>query len=532
MSLSQVSECLSCQRGCSLGVVLPHLAAVVIDRVEVSPACLQLWVHPRAEDAACRRCGRISRRVHSRYGRRLVDAVIGGRPVAIRLAVRRFFCDTADCPMATFAEQVEGLTSRYARRSPRLAAMLTAVAVALAGRAGARLAALLGMTASRSSMLRLLLAVPEPGTGLVRVLGVDDFAFRRGRIYGTLLIDVETGKPVDLLADREADTLEAWLQAHPGVQVICRDRASGYAEGAARGAPAAVQVADRWHLWHNLAEHAEKAVARHRGCLAGPGPDLPARDPRAKGAVLAARTRHRYEQVQALRAQGKGIKAIKRETGLATDTVRRFWRAASAEELLGKTGGRRPSVLDEHKPYLHQRWNQGCTSALQLFGEIRARGYPGGYGVVRDYLRPFRTASATPAAWSTPPKVREITSWMLRHPDSLDDDQRAKLGQARARCPHLDALAGHVTEFAKILTSRHGQRLDAWIAAADASDLQDLHSFTHGLKRDHDAVLAGLTLPYSSGAVEGNVNRLKMIKRQTYGRAGSALLRKRVLLAT
>jgi transposase len=219
-----------------------------------------------------------------------------------------------------------------------------------------------------------------------------------------------------------------------------------------------------------------------------------------------------------------------RELGLAKETVRRFYRAASVDELLAKARDRRPSILDDFKPYLHQRWNEGCTNVWQLHAEIRGQGYRGGYGTVRDYLQPFRALAAAPPATPAPPKVRDVTSWMLRDPDSLDDDEKFQLKQARDRCPHLDALAGHVTEFAKILTGRHGERLDAWIAAADADDLPDLHSFTHGLSSDYDAVLNGLTLPWSSGAVEGNVNRIKMIKRQMYGRAGFALLRKRVLL--
>ncbi len=224
-----------------------------------------------------------------------------------------------------------------------------------------------------------------------------------------------------------------------------------------------------------------------------------------------------------------GIKPIMRELGLAKETVRRFSRAASVDELLAKTRDRKPSILDGWKPYLHQRWNEGCTNVWQLHAEIRGQGYRGGYGTVRDYLQPFRALAAAPPATPAPPKVREVTSWMLRDPDSLDDE-KAKLAQARERCPHLDALAGHVTEFAKILTGRHGKRLDDWIAAVDADDQPDLHSFTTGLKHDYDAVLNGLTLPWSSGAVEGNVNRIKMIKRQMYGRAGFALLRKRVLL--
>jgi transposase len=533
-----------------LQVLLPHLAGVEVRCVELGAARLCIWAHPRAGEAACPGCGRSSRRVHSRYERRLADAAIGGRRVVIRLRVRRFFCAWPGCPAATFAEQVDGLTTRYARRSPPLGAMLAAVALALAGRAGARLAGLLGVVAGRSSLLRLLGALPDPETGQVTVLGVDDFAFRRGHNYGTILIDIGTRRPVDLLPDREADTLTAWLRDHPGTEVICRDRAGAYAEGARAGAPQAIQVADRWHLWHNLAEHVEKAVARHMACLSqapetiappppgtGPAPDLEqaatvAAAGRTEQYALVKRTRERYAAVQALRAQGKGIKPIMRELGLAKETVRRFARAASVEELLGTARAGRPAILDQHKPYLHERWNAGCTNVLQLHAEITARGYRGSYGTVRDYLQPFRALGAAPPARPARPKVREVTGWLLRHPDSLDADEQVKLKQALARCPHLDATARHVAAFGDMMTGRHGERLDAWITAVDADDLPDLHSFTHGLKRDHAAVVNGLTLPHSSGAVEGNVNRIKMIKRQMYGRAGFGLLRKRVLLAT
>ena len=210
--------------------------------------------------------------------------------------------------------------------------------------------------------------------------------------------------------------------------------------------------------------------------------------------------------------------------------MHRFTRAAGLDELLASARAGLPGILDAHKPYLHQRWNEGCTSITRLHAEITARGYRGRYQTTREYLAPFRALTAAPPP--PPPRVRDITGWMLRHPGSLNATEQASLQQIRQRCPHLDALAGHITQFARILTGLHGERLDAWTTAVNAAALPELHSFTTGIKRDYNAVLAGLTLPHSSGAVEGNVNRIKMIKRQMYGRATFDLLRKRVLLTT
>jgi transposase len=527
------------------------LAGVLIERVEQIRDAVWLWARPRAETAVCAGCGQESARVHSHYERRLADAAVAGQRVTLCLRVRRFLCRTNNCVVKTFAEQVEGLTTRYGRRTVLLAEMVTAIGVALAGRAGSRLAARLGLATGRNALLRLVRRLPDPEVGAVPVLGVDDFALHRNRSYGTVLIDMGTRKPVDVLADREADTFADWLREHPGTEVICRDRSGAYAEAAERGAPDAVQVADRWHLWHNLAEQVEKTVAAHHSCLREQeieeemAPEAPVESEtadlvaeaeavhadRRANSVLVARSTERFEQVQALKAQRKGIKPIMRELGLAKETVRKFYRATSVEEVTATSRAGRLSVLDEFKPYLHERFNAGITNVSALFREIREQGYRGGRGTVAGYLAPFRAVGAAPSAKPSVPKVRHVTSWMLHHPDDLDDDQRLQLKQVRTACPHLDAAAGHVTEFAKILTNQGGERLDEWMTAVEADDLPHLHRFVRGLRRDYQAVLNGLTLPHNSGAVEGNVNRIKMIKRQMYGRANFDLLRIRILHA-
>ena len=361
-------------------------------------------------------------------------------------------------------------------------------------------------------------------------------------------MDVATGEAIDLLPDREAGTLESWLKAHPGAEVICRDRAGAHAEGARDGAPDAIQVADRWHLWHNLGEYAEKAVAAHRGCLTRPagaaedgsgGPASPGqgtppaeseglRDVCGRERPLVARTRDRHAAVHGLLAAGNSEREAARILGLSRGTVHRFAAAASAAELLGKATSRQ-SKFDRYKPFLRQRWNDGITSAAALHAELQVKGWQGSVQAVERYVRPFRAMTAAPPPGPVIPSTRQITRWLLSRPAALDEDDQAQLAGIQDRCPHLDALAGHVRSFAEMMTRRRGQQdLEAWLAAVEADDQPELRSFANGIRRDQQAVTNGLTLPYSSAAVEGNVT--KMIKRQMYGRASFALLRKYIIL--
>ncbi|MGW3818695.1 ISL3 family transposase [Streptomyces sp. NPDC005046] len=525
-----------------LGIVFPHLEMVRVERVWVEDGVVRVKAGTLDGGLPCPSCGVCSCRVHSRYRRQLADAAVGGCPVVVDLSVRRLFCDVADCARRTFAEQVEGLTIRYGRRTVVLVALVQAIALALAGRAGARLAAVLHVVVSRVTLLNVLMALPDPCPPAPRVLGMDDFAIRRGRRYGTVLVDVESHAVLDLLPGREKEPVAAWLAGHPGIEVICRDRAGAYAEAARAGAPGALQVADRWHLWDNLATAVERTVIAHRPCLQTPEVSAPSArriaaappstlDPDTGAEKwLVTRTRERHQAVHQLLARGWTISAIARELGLARHTAERYAHCKNLGGLI--EGALRTTRLDDYKPYLIRRWNEGCTDAARLFREIQTQGYPGRTPqAVRRYLRPLRTGLGSIRSPAPVLKPQQVTNWIMWNPQHLRDDEERQLGEVLSRCPELTAARSHVHAFAQMVCGLGGHRLSAWTDAVHADDLPALHAFADGLQRDHNAVTAGLTLPWSSGPVEGHVNRIKMLKRQMYGRAGFALLRKRVLLA-
>jgi transposase len=301
---------------------LPHLTGVLVDRVEVVGGAVRMWASPRARTVPCPRCGSPATRVHSRYERHLADSPVGGRKLVLRLRVRRWFCDGTACAVRTFAEQVDRLTVRHRRRTPMLRTMPERVAVALAGRAGSRLVGSLSAPASRSTLLRLVMSLPDPSAVTPKVLGADDFALRRGQHYGTVLIDCETGAPLELLPGRDSQTLADWLAAHPGVEVVCRDRSGAYAEGVRLGAPGAIQVADRLHLWQNIAKAVERCVIRHRGCLVPLSQGAPDSDmanlqsqQEEPAGRFAQRARLHHAKVHELLEQTHSIRGIARGLG-------------------------------------------------------------------------------------------------------------------------------------------------------------------------------------------------------------------------
>lgn len=488
----------------------------------------------------CPGCRARARRVHSSYERSLAERPLTGRELRVRLRVRRFFCDRSSCRKKTFVEQVSGLSERYRRSSLGLKRWLHAVAVELGGRPGERLCRKLSLAAGRSQLLKLL-APPPVAERAPRVLGVDEFAFRKGRTYGTLLVDVEAGQVVDVLPDRTSETFASWLREHPGAEIICRDRASAYTRAVKEAAPHAQEVADRWHLLQNLAAAVEKTCHQHRSCLrkradeetaqlpdAPPLMDLPLQElPRTQ---IIERTRHRHADIHRLVAAGWTISAIARRLKLDRKTVRRF-RDTDLEQLLSSAHERRPAgVLEPFKPYLNTRFTEslGQVSGSRLFLEIRERGYRGSRQVVRKHLAALRAGNAEPVRADIP-SPRKITGWIMRPRESLTDQQEERLLEVRLACPDITRACDLARAFTDLVRNRRGSFLLEWIRQAEQGAPKPMSGFAGFLRQDLDAVTAGLTLHWSSGVVEGHVNRVKTLKRAMYGRASFTLLRTRIL---
>jgi transposase len=504
---------------------------LVIDEVVNDGARLQVRARTTLSEAACPRCATTSSRVHAWHVRRLTDLPAAGRAVLVELRVRRLVCQNTQCPQRTFREQVGQLAVRCARRTLRLTSTIGRLAVVLAGRAGAAVLAGLGVSVSRSTMLRALMALPIPQEPVPRVLSVDDVALRRGRRYMTVVIDAVTHRRVDVLADRKAATLTAWLREHPGAEIVCRDGSAAYAEAIRQGAPQAVQVSDRWHLWHGLAGAVEKAVIAHSGCWRPDPSTRPARTAAAsRGSApvraLDERTRARHGAVHELLGQGVGLLECARRLGLSLNTVKRYARADTAEQLL------RPprygtTLVDPYRDHLRRRLAaEPDVAATRLMSEIRELGYTGSANLLVRYLNQGRADTGR-----TPPPPRRLVSWIMTRSADLPPHEQRHLDDLLATCPHLTTLVERVREFARLLTARLGGELDGWMSAVEASDLPALHAFVRGLRKDLPAVVAGLTLPYSNGPIEGTNTKVKLLKRQMYGRAGFDLLRKRILLA-
>lgn len=458
-------------------LLFPWLSSFDLNEIGVLDHSLSVQLTARQTEAACPRCAQPSPGVHSRYQRRLVDLPCAGLPVALRLAVRKFFCRNPACPQVVFSERLGEVAAPYARRTLRLRQEQTSLGFDLGGEAGARTAQRQGMPVSADTLLRLIRQTPPPAYVTPRVLGVDDWALRKGQVYGTILVDLEQRQPVDLLSDRSAATLEQWLKAHPGVEVIS------------------------------------------------------------------------YRTVRDLAASGLSWRQIAQRLDLSYRTVRKF---ACADQFPEQATRRSvASKLDPFLPVLRQALTAGEDNALQLWRHLRDDlGYTGSRTLVSRWVahhrhlspprspdQPRPTHRGKPPLTAPPaPAPHRLSArqaaWLLVRPsETLDEQERQqleRLGHAAAEVQTAYTLA---QEFINMIRQRTNANFKDWLARSEATEIPELRAFVAGLRRDKAAVVAALSLPYSNGQVEGQINRLKFIKRSMYGRANFDLLRQRVLAA-
>jgi transposase len=532
--------------------------------VDDTTAQITLSVRSTQARVPCPLCAIPARRIHSRYERTLADLPWAAYRVRLQLHVRKWFCRNRHCPRRIFTERLPTVAAPWARRTLRLAQRLIALGVALGGTAGVRLGHAWDLAVSRNTLLRALRRRPLPALPTPRVLGVDDFALRKRQTYGTILVDLERRQPVALLPERTADTVAQWLQDHPGVEVIARDRSSAYAEGARHGAPAAIQVADRFHLLQNLRETLDEVFTTHHqaldavnaalrqqpvalpdGTVAVPVP--PRATPKAvqqRAAQRAARRQALYDEVWTLYRAGWTVPAIARQVGLGQRTIFRYLHTPTCPgQQHRSTYGR--SLLTPYTAYLLTRWNAGCRTAMQLFRELQPQGYTGSYAVVAAYASRLRQAQGLPpgrrrpgqtlpsvAEPASPPLTPRRATWLvLRRETKRTEPEAQQLAQLREQHAEVAEAIDLAQDFATLVRQRQPAQLDPWLKRATTSTLEAVRRFATGLSEDYKAVKAGVTLPWSTSPVEGHINRLKMLKRQMFGRARLDLLSRRCVLA-
>jgi transposase len=490
--------------------------------------------------------------------------------VQLQITVRRFSCLERQCPRRIFAERLPGFAEPRARTTWRLSQAHRAIGYALGGEAGSRLTFRLAMATSADTLLRRVKQHNGGSAPPPRFVGIDDWAWRKGRRYGTIVVDLERGDVVDLLPDRDAETVKKWLGDHPGIEIISRDRSSTYAQAAAEAAPNARQVADRWHLLKNLREVIERLFERQSDTVdealkapatatespsspvlsdatqavlavepsSPPQPviELPPESPRLQ-AQRARRKRRieRFEQVHERHRQGYSARRIARELGMSRNVVRHYLQSKEPPDW--RPGRAWRSRWDEHREWIDARLAEGYTSAAGLHRQLTAKGFRGSYCSVQRYVRRRlglagkKRERANAARPSDPPRPspRQLSFEWVRRPEDRKPNEQRRIDAIRAGSDQLAAALGLADQFADLLRRRSCEALSDWLVKGEASCFPEIRGFVDGIRRDEAAVQNAVTETWSNGPVEGHVNRLKMIKRHMYGRAGFRLLKARTM---
>jgi transposase len=487
-----------------------------------------ITVRGSKESAACPSCGTVSRRVHSRYHRRVGDLPLSGRSVELVVVARRFRCDAVLCGRQIFVERfASDVLAPSARRTGRLDCIVHHLGLALGGRPAASFARRLMLPVSNDTLLRVIRRRAHLPTEPLNIIGIDDWAWRRNHRYGTIICDLERRRPVTLLPDRELATAAAWLERHQEITVVARDRGGGYGEAVTRALPQATQVADRWHLMENASRAFLDAVRKTmRQIRAAVGATT------INPELLTAAERLQYEGYQrreevnaailALAKDNVPIKEIVRRLGHSRQLVRRVIRGERQD--IFRT---RQSSLERHLPWLDAQWLSGCRNGADLWRRLKGQGFRGSLRVVTEWATRQRRAERTDVEnLQRIPSSRTIARLMTIGRNNLSKAETVTITAIEAGVPRLVEARERIAEFQAMVRNKADADLAKWIEAARKSLVA---SFASGVAKDELAVRAAITLPWSNGQTEGQITKLKLVKRQMYGRAKIDLLQARLI---
>jgi transposase len=476
----------------------------------------------------CPSCGGVSRRVHSHYRRRVADLPLAGRSVQLEVVARRFRCGAVLCGRQIFTERFpDGVLASSSRRTARLDCIVHHLGLALGGRPAASFAKRLMLPVSNDTLLRVVRRRTRPPSDPLRVVGIDDWAWRRNHRYGSIICNLERRRVAALLPDREPATAQAWFVDRPTIAIIARDRGGGYGEAAAKALPHAVQVADRWHLMENASraflDAVRKSMRQIRNVIGATtiNPEL-----------LTAAERIQYEgylrreetnaAILALVKEGMPIKQIAGQTGHSRGLVRRVVRGERRDVFRI-----RQSSLDVHLPWLDDQWAAGERNGAELWRRLTARGFRGSLRVVTEWAtRRRRAETANAANLQRIPSARTIARLMTIGRDALSKAETVTIAAIEAGIPALVEARETIAAFHSTIRRKAATELTPWIERARDSLVA---SFANGIAKDESAVRAAIMLPWSNGQTEGQITRLKLVKRQMYGRGKIDLLQARLI---
>ena len=500
----------------------------VVDSAVDDQDGMLLRVRSARELSSCPNCGTPSARIHSRYLRRLADLPMSGLRVGLVLLARRFRCEHAACVRKIFAERFDpAVLAPWSRRTGRLDQIVHCLALALGGRPAASFARRLMMPVSNDTLLRAVRRRGAPTFTPPSVVGIDDWAWRRNHRYGTLICDLDRRRTIALLPDREPATAEIWLTVQPQISIVARDRGGGYALAAQRALPGATQVADRWHLMENASRAFVDAVTKSMRAIRG-----------AIGAatinpeLLTAAERIQYEgylrreetnaAILELSKTGATIKQIVRSTGFSRGLVRKVLRGQRTDVFRVREGS-----LEAYLPWLDEQWSAGVHNGAELWRRLKQQGFRGCLRVVGEWTTRRRRADKVETGFlSRTPSARTIARLMTIGPDRLSKAETVTVATIEANTPLLVEARDLIAVFQTMVRKKSPDELEPWLDRAKASLVA---SFARGVVNDETAVRAAMTLPWSNGQTEGQITKLKLVKRQMYGRGKLDLLQARVI---